>query len=86
MTQIIGSNWITTKNRYGYCGSVIVVLYDYYNIFQFNSIFYWRKHLTYPLPYNKQKHGIQTFKYVTLYTVIYIDCYSKKANFMLRKV
>ena len=42
------------------------------------SIFYWRKHLICPLPYNKKKHGIQTFKNVSLYTVIYIDCNSKK--------
>ena len=44
--------------------------------------FYWR-----PLPYNKKKHGIQTLKNVSLYTVIYIDCNSKKSFFyILRKL
>ena len=38
-----------------------------------------RKDLICPLPYNKKKHGIHTFKTVSLYTVINIDYNSKKS-------
>ena len=53
---------------------------------QERSIFYFRKHLICPLPYNKKKHGIQTFKmfpYTQSYTLIVIR---KKANFYIEKI